>query len=235
MSTDANHDQELMLKKRARRRLVGAIALVILMIVALPQILQDRAVITQHEPIRITMPETSVAALPSSSDTHSEITAASAAPIQSESIADTSAENIAESSPNQLADHPLSQQHSSETAVSAASPSPAVKSLNKVHTAETLQNMQRVEIQAADLKNTETQSAERLTVQVGVYADAANAKRIQEQLKQAGFSTQAEKIKTVKGESIRLRVGAYSVRQDAQAALEKIKSLGLSGMIVSND
>ena len=57
MPPDLPNDQELTLKKRARRRLVGAVALVLLMVIVLPQILQDRAVLAQQEPIKITMPE----------------------------------------------------------------------------------------------------------------------------------------------------------------------------------
>ena len=57
MPPEITNDQELGLKKRARRRLVGAIALVVLMMIILPIILQDRAAITPKEAITITMPE----------------------------------------------------------------------------------------------------------------------------------------------------------------------------------
>lgn len=49
-------DLEINLKKRARRRLVGAIALVLLMLIFLPMILQDRTSLSQTEAIKITMP-----------------------------------------------------------------------------------------------------------------------------------------------------------------------------------
>lgn len=49
-------DQELNFKKRARRRLVGAIALVVLMVVILPIVLKDRAVTSPQEKITITLP-----------------------------------------------------------------------------------------------------------------------------------------------------------------------------------
>lgn len=56
MPPDLPNDQALNLKKRARRRLVGAIALVLLMVIVLPQVLQDRVAMSQHENIKITMP-----------------------------------------------------------------------------------------------------------------------------------------------------------------------------------
>ena len=48
------NDQELALKKRARRRLVGAVALVLLMVIVLPMILKDRAALAPQEAIKIT-------------------------------------------------------------------------------------------------------------------------------------------------------------------------------------
>lgn len=60
MPPDLPNEQELILKKRARRRLVGAIALVLLMIIILPGILQDKAALAPQESIKITMSEQQV-------------------------------------------------------------------------------------------------------------------------------------------------------------------------------
>lgn len=48
-------DPELYMKKRARRRLVGAIALVLLMVIVLPMILKERVATTPAEKITITL------------------------------------------------------------------------------------------------------------------------------------------------------------------------------------
>lgn len=56
MQREPAGEQELNLKKRARRRLVGAIALVLLMVIVLPMILKDRAASTPAEKITITLP-----------------------------------------------------------------------------------------------------------------------------------------------------------------------------------
>ena len=56
MQKDTSSDQELNLKKRARRRLVGAIALVLLMIIVLPMLLKDRAASQSQDKITITLP-----------------------------------------------------------------------------------------------------------------------------------------------------------------------------------
>lgn len=57
-------DQELNLKKRARRRLVGAIALVLLMVIILPMILKDRAATQPQDKITITLPGEQAAVMP---------------------------------------------------------------------------------------------------------------------------------------------------------------------------
>ena len=56
MQKEPAGDQELNLKKRARRRLVGAIALVLLMVIVLPMILKDRAASVPQDKITITLP-----------------------------------------------------------------------------------------------------------------------------------------------------------------------------------
>lgn len=74
MQNESSTDQELQLKKRARRRLVGAIALVLLMVIILPMILKDRIAIQPQEKITITLPGEQLAAVPApSSDFDSSI------------------------------------------------------------------------------------------------------------------------------------------------------------------
>ncbi len=68
MQREPAGDLELNLKKRARRRLVGAIALVILMVIVLPMILKDRAAITPAEKITITLPSEQAQTVPSDFD-----------------------------------------------------------------------------------------------------------------------------------------------------------------------
>jgi DedD protein len=68
MQRESVSDLELNLKKRARRRLVGAIALVLLMVIVLPMILKDRAAITPAEKITITLPSEQSQPVPSDFD-----------------------------------------------------------------------------------------------------------------------------------------------------------------------
>ncbi|OZA08661.1 MAG: hypothetical protein B7X97_05550 [Methylotenera sp. 17-45-7] len=199
MPPDSPNEQELMLKKRARRRLVGAIALVLLMIIVLPQVLQDRAVLAQQDPIKITMTEPAIT--PQEQVVSVIANAPAVEPPQTQPVV----ENIAEPMP-----------------VPQANVEPEAKPVTN-------------EVMTKPVANTLPTSKEVFTVQVGVYSDAANVKRIQEQLKQAGFSSKTEKLVTAKGEAIRLKAGSYNSRQDATLALAKIKEIGLPGIVVAQE
>lgn len=214
MPPDSQNEQELMLKKRARRRLVGAVALVLLMIVLLPQVLQDRALLAQQDPIKIVMQEPSTSTVvPAPADEN--VTALNEPAPQEVIAADVAVpEPLPEVQPL-----PIKQAIVDTPAPSQSNTSPAKAPVIKA--AEPI------------VANLPTQIKENFTVQVGVYSDAANVKRLQEQLKQAGFVTKTEKVKTEKGESIRLKAGSYPSRQDAAIALAKIKDLGLPGIVVS--
>lgn len=213
MPPDLPNEQELTLKKRARRRLVGAIALVLLMVIILPQVLQDRALLAQQEPIKITMPE----------------------------LANTPVETVVN---NPVVAQPVNQQPApQEVAIvkpeKAVEPALVAKDSDFKEPVAAPQTEKKVAVKTPEVNKVEIQAPikpqESFTVQVGVYSDAANVKRLQEQLKQAGFSTYTEKIKTPKGESLRLKAGHFNSRQDAVAALAKIKATGLSGIVIGNE
>lgn len=219
MPPDSQNEQELMLKKRARRRLVGAVALVLLMIILLPQVLQDRAVLAQQDPIKIVMQDNVNSAVIDAPAVNHSTTPETAAV-----VTDQSAMNDAPA--QALPELQTPPEHAPIADVAAVKPNISETKTNTAKFAEP--SVETPAVQAPIV-----QASELFTVQVGVYSDAANVKRLQEQLKQAGFVTKTEKIKTAKGESIRLRAGSYSNRQDAMLALAKIKDLGLPGMVVS--
>ncbi len=203
MPSDLPNEQELLLKKRAHRRLVGAIALVLLMVIVLPQVLQDRAAITQQEAIKITM-----------SDAVDEPNLEPAT--DKNSVALQEAEVLA---PQQ------------EVVVSVE---PAIE--NIIANKDVENNKTEPKKSEIPQVATSQNQSEYFTVQVGVYSDAANVKRLQDQLKQAGFNNAyTEKIMTPKGESIRLKAGNFTSRQDAVNALGKLKAIGLSGVVIDND
>ncbi len=228
MPPDLPNEQELILKKRARRRLVGAIALVLLMVIILPQVLQDRALLAQQGPIKITMPE--LVNIPAETVVNNPV-AASVVSQQPEP------ETVASVSPESPIEIPLENKAAdSKEPVAMAEPVAAKKIENK--SAQETENKVAVkvpEVSKPALPAAPVKTQETFSVQVGVYSDVENVKRLQEQLKQAGFSTHTEKVKTPKGDSLRLKAGSFKSREDAVAALGKIKAIGLSGIVIGNE
>ena len=207
-------DQELNLKKRARRRLVGAIALVLLMIIVLPMLLKDRAATTPEEQITITLPnepsQNSVAATTDFDSTVVPADNSTANQAPAAAIVDEP-----ESTPNK----PVTEVENKPTNTEKADDANALK---ETPTKETPN--------AAVAKEIDNK---KFYVQVGVFSDVANVKQLQSKLSDLGYQSQTEKISTDKGQKIRLRTQVFNDRNEAAIALENIKDAGLTGMVVS--
>ncbi|MES2501030.1 MAG: SPOR domain-containing protein [Pseudomonadota bacterium] len=209
MQKDAPNDQELTLKKRARRRLVGAIALVLLMIIVLPMILKDRSVTAPTEEVTITLSNQNTPTEAAPSDFNSNIVPAEEVPLNSDSVVDepvSQAEQVPEAPDAELKAAP-----DSEPKVALVQPKTEAP-------------------KAADKK---IANSPKFYVQIGVFSDEANVKQLQAKLSDLGYPSQTEKIDTAKGKKIRLRTHLLGERNEAAIALQNIKDAGLTGMVVS--
>ena len=233
MQKDAPNDQELTLKKRARRRLVGAIALVLLMIIVLPMILKDRSVSTPTEEVTITLSSQNApsGAESAASDFDSNIVPtennpAEVAPLNTESVVDAPVSQ-AEQAPPQMQEIPEIEAADSEA---SAAPKDEKKLVPKAAPKVALAQPKTESPQAIDKKST---NSPKFYVQIGVFSDEANVKKLQAKLSDIGYASQTEKIDTAKGQKIRLRTNLLGERNEAAIALQNIKDAGLTGMVVS--
>lgn len=207
MQKDSAADIELNLKKKARRRLVGAIALVILMIIVLPLLLEDRSTVVSHEDVKISIqnepaPSAEAAPTPTLDEFDSNVVSAgqqTAAPPPQPESKDAAKPIIIEDDPEAA---------------------PAVQPA-QTNTAKSVDLPKRVSPQ------------EQYFVQIGVFSDLNNVKQLQSKLSGLGYKSSTEKIKTPKGEKIRLRSQVFTSRNEAAIALQNIKASGLTGMVVS--
>ena len=206
MQKETVGDQELNLKKRARRRLVGAIALVLLMIIVLPMILKDRAAPNPQEKITISLPgeqQTVTPVAPSDFDS-SIVPAEPSTAIPQTTEASEPAQSVDSEAPIAKAEKPASDK---------ALP---VK-----------------EVPSKEVNKTNVDVNHKCYVQIGVFSDEANVKQLQSKLSDLGYKSQTEKIDTAKGKKIRLRTQLFADRNEAAIALQNIKDAGLTGMVVS--
>ena len=201
-------DEELQLKRRARRRLIGAIVLVTAIIVVLPMVLDSEPKpVSRDIAVQIPSPDSGkfagkLAQLPAPKDAK----AAPKAP-DSRTPERTSQPNGAAATAAHKPEAPPVKKPKAPARPAAKAAKPAAKT---------------------------GQSAEgRYVVQVIALADAAKAKSIQEQIAGAGIKAYTEVVKTSKGDVTRVRAGPFATREAAEKAREQLKSLGMNGNITA--
>jgi DedD protein len=231
-AAEAIPDEQLDLKKRARRRLVGAIALALLAVIVLPMVMdQEPKPLTQDIQIRIPSQEsTAVSALsrvtPSKPTTTPAAapTPASAPPSPAATTETppgnkpaTKAETKPETKPESpKASAPAVSTKPSETKVAEKTvDKPAEKSAAKAPAQE---------LETA--RATELLNAEQWVVQLGAYQDMANVKVLQGKIKGLGYPSFTEKVDTPQGPRTRVRSGPFDSREAAEKAHEHLKKIG---------
>jgi len=216
-------DEELQLRKRARRRLIGAIALVTAVAVVLPMVLDSEPrPVSQDVNIKIPAPdsggftskvapapqlkpaaqlETAPAAVKPSGTTAAPTEPAAAA-AKHEAVAST------EKTP------------AAKPAAPAEPPAPAVKSPAKAVAAK------------EPAAKTEKVPNGHFVVQVAALSDAEKAKQMRQQISAAGIKSYTEVVKTVKGDVTRVRAGPFATREAAEKVQKQLKAIGLEGKVV---
>jgi len=213
----SNHPEisatELELKRRGRRRLIGAIALGLLAIVFLPMIFDreprrsGQAMKTQNIEVQVPSKE-GQAALPVPAAAPVVVATPPASPT---AVAEVSKE---EASP--------------KTASIAPAPAPAPAK-------EVVKDAAKVAAKPdKPPKSAAAPSADKagFVVQLGVFSDADNANQVIAKVKESGLAVYTEKIPIKSGNATRVRVGPYATRDKADAALAQVKLAGADGRIV---
>ena len=206
-------DQGLNFKKRARRRLVGAIALVLLMIIILPMLLEDRENTPPKEEIAIVMPNQQVPGLPASTVLNPEASAVEETVLDENSVDVDSA--VSEVVEVELPKVKLEPKPKPKEVVTPKKASAKVKEKPK----------ETVKPKAA--------ASNKFYVQIGVFSDIANVEKLKVKLEELGYQSLTEKVTSDSGVKTRLRTEAFDGRNEAAIALENIKDQGLTGMVVN--
>ena len=211
-------DEELQLKRRARRRLIGAIVLVAAIVVALPMVLDtEPRPIDGEISIKIPPPDSSkftsrLVPVPPSAEPRS------ARSPDAKSAPDAKATPKFSAAVGEKADEPDVPKPAAPAPKAAP---PAVKEAPDRTAAAP---------PAPDASEPATQM---YAVQVVALADAEKVKQVQEQMAAAGLKSYTEVVKTAKGDVTRVRAGPYPSRAAAEKAHDQLKTLGLSGNIVA--
>ena len=205
-------DEELHLKKRARRRLVGAVALVLLIVVFLPMIL-DSEPKPLNQDIAITIPP--IPKPESKPQTPALVATVPAAPVTRHVIGlpEAAREVPPQSAP---AVEPKPEPPKSEASKVEAKP----EAKPVANTA------QKHEIKPAPASHAAA-GDESFVVQLGAFSNATNAKVLQKKLQDNKFKAYTELVKNAGGDRTRVRVGPYASREAAEKARDRLKSMKL--------
>jgi DedD protein len=192
LSDDAN-----LLKRRARRRLVGAIALVVLVVVVLPIILDQKP---RPSPQELTV----------------QIPSQDGGPFKTRVLP-----------PLQPAPAPAAQaakepQDKPAPAASVARLAPAKKESAKAPEKARAKAKAAEARRAQAALNDEA-----YVVPLGAFANPDNAKQVRDRAASAGVKSYTEQVKNQQGEQTRVRAGPFASRSAAEKARDKLKSLGL--------
>ena len=196
MADDAN-----LLKRRARRRLVGAIALVVLIVVVLPVILDQ-----QPRPV----PQALTVQIPGQDG--GPFRTRVLPPLQS---------------PPDTPQKSESTQAAKDRAIQAE-PEPASRSRAPKKESARTADKERAKTQVAEARRAQALlNDEGFVVPLGTFTNPDNAKQVQDRADSAGIKSYTEGVKSQQGEQTRVRAGPFASRDAAERARDRLKSLGL--------
>lgn len=202
MARAAPTDEQLQLRRRARRRLIGAIALAILVAVILPWVLESEPRPSENE-IAIQIPSSEGSPDPGTM------------PLEPAPQKDSGSSGAAGEQTERAAE-----------ASGAREPSQAAAPDRTTAQAPAAAADARVKPSAkADA------GAKQFVVQVAALADADKARDIQQELSTKGLKAYTEKVKSAAGDVTRVRVGPFPSREAAEKERVRLQKLGFEGNV----
>lgn len=258
---DAPVDPVLPEKKRARRRLIGAVALVLAAVVGLPMILdsepkpladdiaiqipsKDKLLPPPATPRSANPPSVSKIAASASLDPKEEMVAP---PISSETQA---ASKTISKTPDSVAaavpDAPLRSKgkreeparHDAEAAKAASGSKAnqvahaAAKTDDKPIARDDDAARARALLEGKADPGAADKKPAKFVIQVAALATKEKVNELQARLKSAGIKSYTQKIATVSGDRTRIRVGPFNSKEEAEKVRSRIVKLGLNGTLV---
>lgn len=204
----AASDEEIQLRGRARRRLLGAIVLVTIAVVVLPMVLdQEPRQVSQDIAIHIPSRDQTSPLPPVAKPGGTEI----ARPI--------SGKPAAEPAPAKTeAAEPPAKPAGEEPATPAEKPAEAPPAAAKAP------EPAPAPVEGAGIKDG-------FVVQVDAFSDPSNAEQRQRKLSSQGIKTFTDVVKTQKGDLTRVRVGPFPSREAAEKERERLAKLGIQGVV----
>lgn len=258
MDKEAVNEDQLRFRRRARRRLIGAIVLVLVVVAAVPWLLPDSKPPRTNAQVAIRMPDQDasgytpkVVPVAPVDPVGDAATAAPSKPSHDIPPAAADAEMPTHGRPDATAATPSASNElpaAQAPAVAIAKPSTVVKENSpKVakregpveshkpkpspdHLAKSDSSAMRTDAGAA---HDSAKKAGTFYVQLGVFSNQDNAAQLQQKASARGVNVHAEALESSTGNKTRVRAGPFSSREEATKALERLKAASIAGVIVA--
>ena len=220
-------DANLQLKKRARRRLVGAIAFAGLAAVVLPMVMDEEPK-QQVQDVQIRIPGqdkttfTPKLVKPSAAPVASEkaVTAEKAEPaVPPPPVADVA--KPAEAPPAGKA---------AEKAPEKTPEKPASASDREPQRAAAILGGKTAEAAPTAPANN---AGGQYVILIGAFSNPANVKQLQTKIGELGIKVYTEPLASPEGKKTRVRAGPFTSREAADKALDKLKRIGVNGVVTA--
>lgn len=237
---DTSPDSDLQLKKRARRRLVGATALALLAVIVLPMVMD-------HEPrpsgqdiqVRIPAQDGGLAAKVIPGKTApTPLPTAPAAPVAVASAAPAPAAAAVAPSPAPVPAAPpaVAEPKPAAVPVPPAAPVPAAKAADKPAEKAAPKPAEKPVAKPAEkaekaVADKPAKADGQWVVQLGAYKESGNVKLLLAKLKEVGVPGYTEKFESSQGPRTRVRAGPFANRDAAEKAQKRIKIIGVDGPV----
>jgi len=257
---ESAEDQQLIPeKKRARRRLIGAVAIVLAVVIGLPMVLDSEPKpLSKNIVIQIpskdaagTFSDAKEVALPEETS-HPGAALPLPPPVETAPLSSSVAAET-ETSPKPVkAESPPAAKHASDSAVkkepvkSKPEPrtdsKPVAKTENKTDSkvadkhATTSDDSARAMaiLGGADTAAGSTQKAAgKIVLQVGAFATQEKVSELQSKLSAAGIKSFTQKVATSTGDKIRVRVGPFADHESAVKMKSQLDKLGINSTLIS--
>lgn len=236
---DTPAEAELQLKKRARRRLVGAIALALLAVIVLPMVM-DREPRPVSQDIQVRIPSQDATSLAAKMVPGKSVSTPLPAPeprTVAEPVPGTKTESKADVKPaaEAVAATAAAVAPTSKQAVAEAPPAakPAEKPAPAKPVEKTVAPAKPAEKSAAknETKPAAAESAGQWVVQLGAYKESGNVKLLLSKLKGVNVPAYTEKFDSPQGPRTRVRAGPFPSQEAAEKARSRIKIIGVDGPV----
>lgn len=230
----SENDAQLELKKRARRRLVGAAALAVLAAIVLPMVMDQAPKQQPAQDIQIRIPAPDAGAFTSRILPVKPGATPTPLPPATVPEANTSAAVKQPAAPakSEPIPGPKPEQKSAAAKAEVSPGATATKPSEPRSQAPVDDKLPAKKPEETKAKPAVAGNGGQWVVQLGAYRDQANVRNLTAKLKQQGYNFYTEVLSSPDGVSkTRVRAGPFSSKEAAEAARERIKRIGVDGIV----